>query len=715
MGLFSEIAAKVADEAASHHEAADQARALSFRPWAEQGEFKADRERINFKLWRFLKPIYDCVPDTCSALRRPEQDGFKMVIMKAAQCGASTLLMLWTLWMALRREMRLAYFMPVKEIALEFSTDRFIRMIRDNPPIHRLMGDRGSVTIFDPKDRSAADEGSAATRRILDSIVYFSYLQGVVTTEGKPLDALGFDEVQKMSLADIERTSERVSASQIKAQMHVSTAYFEESDIHALYLKSDQREFHTRCGCEDGCVMADHVDARQGPLCIDISPVESRPSATPKERHYYVCPKCRTVIMDPQDGLFVPHRRDNFRMLADGFTEGRIGWSFPQFLSPRLTPYDLLQAWLDRVDTQNYFNRKVGRPFNDPNAIPVSLPMLIAAQNPSLAWGPPKRRGEGIEACYMGIDQMGHDNHVVIVGKTNNPNRPMRLLHLEIILEEDPWQRCAELMREYRVRYCAVEQAPNFNDAQKFAKAFDGKVFLINYAEHANEILTWGDRPKDQVLVRQTDEELRTRYTASVDQYKMMDWSLSLWDVKAHYVETPDARGLTQHVRGTAGQTMVCKDVFWRHLMRIALVTELKTVDGKQDERKYRRAVKKLGSEDPHFAYAWLSVCVAWARAYGVDQMLLPDEPVTNQAEPEAMNTTPVGQVQERLGHLFQPPVQLASLDPDAAAIANCGTCVNFMKEKQFCRHYKFTVQASMPPCAYYVPVEEDDEDDWEE
>lgn len=720
MGVFSNLAAEIVATDAEFHKAAHEAQTLAFRPWAEQGQFRADREKIDFGVWRFLKPIYDAVPMNCSDLRPKERQGFELVIMKAAQCGASTMLMLWSLWMALRRTMRLAYFMPTQDLTIEFSQDRFIRMVRDNPAIHRLMGDPGSFAIVDEKDRSP-DEGSAATRRILESIIYFTYLLGTVTTEGKPLDALGYDEVQKMSTKDIERANERVSASQIKAKMLVSTAYYEDADIHLFYKASDQRRYHTHCDCDDGLIMQDYFDPREGPILIDRA--TSNTVGVEAGEYFYFCPKCKAIVLDPQrptkdraEGGFLPHKPENFCIRPDGWPEGRIGFSWAQCLSPRISARDLFFAWKDRIDTQNYFNRKVGIPYSDPDTIPVTEAQLVAAEARGLShgaqWGPPKRRGEGIEACYMGIDQMGHDNRIVIVGKTNDPEVPMRLLHLEIVLEADPWERAAELMKEYRVRYCAVEGLPNFNQAHAFAKEFDGRVFVVSYSDHANEILTWGDRPKDPVLVRQTDEELRARYTASVDQYKMMSWALSLWGEKAHYVETPDRRRLTQHVRGTPGPTAIAL-LFGEHLRHIALVVE--KVAGREDEHKFRRAVKKLGAEDPHFAFAWMLVCIAWARAYGTDQMLLPDDPPTNVERDEPIATDVAAQVQQTIGHMMQPPTELTSLEgPAGALVAACGNCVNFDAGRKFCKEKRLNVLPTMPPCGGYVPIADEDEDDWE-
>ena len=102
--------------------------------------------------------------------------------MKSAQGGASTLALLWALWLMLRGRCQLAYFLPTAALALNFSRDRFIKLARENRQIHRLMGDSA------PAVGGSIDEGSAGVRRILQSIAHFTHIGGRVTTEALPLD-----------------------------------------------------------------------------------------------------------------------------------------------------------------------------------------------------------------------------------------------------------------------------------------------------------------------------------------------------------------------------------------------------------------------------------------------------------------------------------------------------------------------------------------------
>jgi hypothetical protein len=119
------------------------------------------------------------------------------------------------------------------------------------------------------------------------------------------------------------------------------------------------------------------------------------------------------------------------------------------------------------------------------------------------------------ESVFMGVDQIGHDNRVLIASRDYDR---MRLLHAGVIQEDDPWKRCLELLDQYGVRVCTVEALPNYNEAHRFAKTRDGKVFIVNYTDLVDQIVLWGDRPRDKVSIRKVDDEVRTRWSATVDQ-----------------------------------------------------------------------------------------------------------------------------------------------------------------------------------------------------
>ena len=653
--------------------AADAAEQQRFIDWAIRGGFIADREPVNFEEWRYLRPLYEAVPEDCTDL--------DMVIMKPSQAGASIFAMLFVLWLALRGRYRIGYYLPTDTYAQRFSDTRFIRMVRDNKSINEMAGD---ATV---RGVAGTREGSMHVRKFGFSLVIFSSIEGIIATEAEPLDATVKDEVQEMSGTAMERLRERLSGSKLKASLSLSTANFDGADIHALYQQTDQREFFTRCGCRDGVALADCWDPRSGPLCIDEG--NGTTPSVPQEPFFY-CPRCREIIRDPQDGAFralVPENR-------------RVGFHWSQMLSPRQTPASILEKWQTRVDVKNFYNRVLGRPFTDPKQQPVTEAQLTAAQNERLEWG--RQEADAVENYFMGLDQMGHDIHAIIVAKMR-ATRKVRLVHLEIVQADNPWLRAGALMEEYRVRVCLVEANPNFNEAHRFAKEFNERVFVINYFDLKDDVVLWGDRPREKVTVRRTEDEAKTQWTATIDQYKAMALALGKWG--AHEVETPDARKLVQHLRTDRGfrPVQVCRDVLWLHLQRVALVTEHREGKKAELERKLRRAVRKVGI-DPHFAYSWMLAMVAWVRIYGTAQLLEVEshaDAVRAMTVGKPVSSKPIDQVKAAMPQNFVAPHEM---------MQRCGGCENFDPHAPqapagfgYCKWRNFWVQAKDPGCEYYL------------
>lgn len=708
---------------------AAQARDQSFLEWAGSGGFIADREPVDFTVWRYLSQVYEAIPRQLASKDPKELEsvrGTDMTIMKASQSGGSVLFLLLPIWLSLLGRYQGGYFLPTQDQALDFSSNRFIRFVRDNPGIHRLMGDPNT-----PHQKRVIDEGSAEMRRIMWSIIYFLYIHGTVTTESKPLDFLIFDEVQEMVAADIEKTEERVSASLLKFKGKVSTANFPDADIDYFYRRSDQREFHTRCGCAGGVVLSDEWHPRTGPECIGEG--NGTTPGIPRG-FFYRHRRCDKVIPDPQDGVFRAHNP----------LSRKIGFHWSQMLSPRITVAEMMEAWLTRVDTKNFFNRKLGLPYTDPDTQPINDDVLRAAEDKGKAqglhWGRPKV-GEYPSGVFMGVDQMGQDNHVTI-GALSSQGR-IRYLHFEIVQAKDPFPRVYKLMDEYRVRYACIEANPNYNQAHLFADHFNkgeggdrARVFVANYQDLENEPLAWGDRPRDNVKHRKTEEDIKLRYAVTLDQYKVMSLTLGKWT--SGLVEHPDSRLLTQEVKTDKGreQMMTCKE-FWAHLKRVALVTELRDAKtpGRRDERRFRRAVRKVGA-DPHFAYANMLMFVAMARRFGTEFMLIPGAEENTPREEEAPEerreaemvkasdekppvemprvaaprpapkakraaSADMEQIRERLPGMF--PGAATMLISEGAAVGKdeaptCGNCVN-RRADDWCKHRLFFVTKNLPAC----------------
>jgi len=542
-----------------------------------------------------------------------------------------------------------------------------------------------------------------------------------VTTESRPLDAIIYDEVQEMDLGDMAKSDERLSASPLRVILRTSTANINGADIDYYHELSDQRAFHTDCGCEDGVVLADCWHPQTGPTCIDkLKPTNLNP-ALPRDEAFYVCPTCGTVLgtggaeRDPASKLIVGDMRVYQGSFAAHATKNapRIGVSYPQMLSPRQTAGRILEKWIRRTDTGHFYRRTLAKPYTDPNTVPITEAICQAAERSDLRW---VRPGEPVDrkrlvGIFLGIDHMKHDNHIVVKGVDPDTGK-LRYLWLEVVQGDDPFKRTAEIMRRFRVDIACLEESPNLNEAWQFATEFPGRVFIARYNELPAELVAWGDRPRERAGEKKTQDDARIKWTVSVDQYRMMSWSLGAW-VNGR-VETPPAVQLTQRLRTDQGERDVAvAREFWTHLQRIALVYEpVKQKEGEEHARKLRRAVKKIRI-DPHFAFANMLCDVALIRRFGSDSFLAVDQVGGRAAMVEKNDER--SSYAEQLGRITPAttPIltDLSGQRPADPSAINCGSCTQRQDRngRLWCAARSFYVAPSAAACPQYIPDPEEE------
>jgi len=409
--------------------------------------------------------------------------------------------------------------------------------------------------------------------------------------------------------------------------------------------------------------------------------------------HEYVCPNGH-VSEDTQNGEWIADNPEADPPIDVSIPKKKRplrirSIHFPQFLSPTIAAGEILDAYNSATDMKNFFNRKLGKPYLDPSQVPVTLEHLArcveAGKAAGIQW---KTRASN---TYMGIDQMGNFNVVVI--KERLPDNRQATIHVEEIYHEDPFLRCSELMRAFGVAVCVVEINPNYNDAKRFAVRHQGKVFICNsFGSMVEGMIQWGDAPRLDVSERRTDEDERDRYTLRMDQYKCMQVAMARFTAKEPLCLFPDPQGLVQEVveKGQRQAVAVLPRAF-HHFTKTALVAE------KDDEtNQYRRSVKKVGI-DPHFSYANMLCDVAWARAHGTGTFLLP----TDIGITDAMS--------ERAEGLNMPglPNDVAAMIQVLPAGEVCGKCEAFDVERKVCRERGLIVAPADPGCHFFVAAEQ--------
>ncbi len=387
----------------------------------------------------------------------------------------------------------------------------------------------------------------------------------------------------------------------------------------------------------------------------------------------YICYACKGWIADSQRGEWRAKNPDAFIRSVH----------FPQFLSPTISPRDIIEAYFNADDMKNFYNRKLGKPYVDPSQVPVNLEMLNACAEEGMRLGVRwEERGDGY---FMGIDQMGAFNVVLIAKRL--PSGHMAIIHAEEIYSTDPFARCDELMAAFQISVCCVETLPNYNDAKRFANRHPGKVFLAAYQDMKDDMLRWGDATPT-AMDRKTSEEDRDRHTVTLDQYKCMQVALAR--IQKKVTVFPDPTGLCQEIADkatVAGEKRlmpILKDRVFMHLTRTALVAERDP-----EQNKYRRRVVKVGI-DPHFSYAYMLLNVAWSRAHGTSTFLFAE--AVDQLEISKPTTA-----------IVQAPILQMVREQTQAMLANtCGACVGY--RDGYCTERFVRVGQVDPACDFYLP-----------
>jgi len=565
--------------------------------FCEKRQFIIDGRPFDLSKYPYLEPIYrDCL--TAENLSKPN---FDLVLMFAAQTGKTVLMSAAMIYLQLLfKGSAWGYYFPVQQLARLFSTERYKRILDSNVEIARIMtGDQGDM------------KQNAEVRHLGLSSCYFLWTSGKATTESFPFWGVAFDEVRRMQPGEIIRAEQRIAASDYKINMKSSTANFPSTDIHEYFIKSNQNYWHTECKCADGVVLTDHW-----PDCM----VKTR-----KKWRLY-CPICDTIIKDPQAGHYVPKDPNNTTH----------GYTIPRLINPNADYNKMMEDWRDTKDRKEFYNSGLGLPYIDSQTQPVSEATFMACIDEDLHW----QRHSSNPHNYMGVDQRGGENHVVIGQKEEG--KRAQLLHIETIQDDAPFNRLYQLMIEFNIACAVVDENPNFNEARRFAKKHPGRVFLCTYGSVA-EVIRWGDKLKLNESQRKTKDEDQFQYFVRADRYKTIDAMMQHFVMQE--IGVPPPSGLIQEitVKGhphpielALGDADLRADGLLYHLRSVA---RAKTriykrgdnntlIDTGQDRMEWQN----LRGIDPHFVHAlnymWISMerQTQTTKIYGVETEEVPDQ-----------------------------------------------------------------------------------------
>ena len=293
---------------------------MTFRQWceslAERG-MKVDGKPFNLDNRAALVPLYDEIPTT-----REEAAGKIIVIMKATQLGLTIWEILANLYMAIKFcPATIGMFMPTRDSAIHKSEHRFMRIVRSDKLLYARLTTGRTVA----GDAKRIGEGNVLTRRVGDSLLVFLWTTGKVTTESIPMDIVSLDEVQEMTLAEIEKVMKRTGDSDIQFTLLLSTSNMPDSDIDFWYTLGNQLVWHSEC---PHCLALSDLSDPAGifpdkSIAYNSGQIEGAPLD-----YVWACPECGGWIEDPQKGRYIAQKPG----------ERITSFLIPRTVSPKQTP-----------------------------------------------------------------------------------------------------------------------------------------------------------------------------------------------------------------------------------------------------------------------------------------------------------------------------------------------------------------------------------------
>ena len=532
----------------------------SFPLWCLAHGAQVDNNPLEFENHRYLLPIY-------------ADQSNEVVMAKAAQLGATVWMLLRVLWWLWSHPGRKAgFYMPNKELVDNTSADRLTPLIKSVPPI---------AEIADLNDK-------LGLRKIGKSSFYLLHLGGKSAKDSVPLDYVSFDEIRLCSDKDIDQTLERISHSPYKMKLYSSTTGLPGSNIDLRFNMGTQYMWMAKCGCPDGCNLP-----RVFPECV-VPDDPRRPGEV-----YLRCPKCKYEIKSPQNGRYEAHNPG----------ASYNSYHVSQLTSNFITTGEIWDFWKRTTNKQEFYNAKLGLPYVDAENMGVTMDILKSIVREDLPWA---EANKPETKTAMGIDQGAGYLMVTIADQKDNHKR---IRHVEIVEQHNPayrgpegeivspFNRAAELMKEYNVGIAVVDAMPSVNDALQFARQFPGRVFLAYYAD-GKEMVQWNDRSKYKETIRKAGPLLKFKHTATINRFSSLDFMFG--ELKSGSYVIPDPTRLRQMAYDEKTNQLVptapCERMF-SHLCRLVKnwhETNEETGDGRW------RWVYTGG--DPHLAHS-LNYC----------------------------------------------------------------------------------------------------------
>jgi hypothetical protein len=446
---------------------------VNIHAWIQENKIKNEKgERIDFRQHLFLYDIY-------------EDNSDNLVIMKAAQVGASTLEIIKNTFDAKRYRMDIIYTLPTDGDVSVFVGGKVNRIIANNPILLQYIADKDSIE----------------QKAIGESMIYF---RGTWTKKAAIMvtaDRLVHDEKDSSKQDVVADYQARLQHSKFK-QTHVfSHPSIPNTGVDIEWHLSDQKEWIIQC---PHCAKEQYLSwdtENPARMSIDL------------ERKKYVCKACKGILTDEDRRRGVWKRRKGKEMAKWS------GYHISLLMAPWVSAESVIEKYQEVLKGKQtidwFYNKVLGLPYAGSGNC-VTEEEIMGAVTDEI------NRHDG--RMVIGVDTgvklryvIGNSQGLLGYGEVTDytPDKTNKL-HLRETLEY--------FLITFPSSIMVIDQGGDIIGSRKLATKYPGRVFLCHYAKDRKtmQLIRWGEKDESGNVIVDRNRMMQL----VIDEVKERRWKL---------------------------------------------------------------------------------------------------------------------------------------------------------------------------------------------
>jgi len=392
----------------------------------------------------------------------------EIATQKPSQAGVSTWAILSEIHDAKYHGINQIHTLPTSDGVQKFVPSKVNEIIKRNPNIQAGLKSK-EVDAIGQKQFNKAFLYFKGTKSESDALMLSS-------------DRNTYDELDKSDLSQIGIYDSRLEGeASLRQKRWISTPTVPSFGINKIIEDSDQKHWRFNCG------HCGHEQHMQWPDNVSL------------ERKVYICSKCSKDLdlkwIRPKS-LVYPTGTGRWKAKYPG--RKRSGYLITQMIIPWIDVKDLIEYYEQAKGGKNgasmeyFYNHKLGLPYvSSESRVDKGLILRNLTSQDHIE----------LNSC-MGVDvqerelylQIGTEEGVFVIARVRDDEEYTQSIGKR---GKGKWERWAELMEAYDVRYCVIDGGYKPQDSISAAKRFPGRVWVNWYK----------DDPKKIKVIRMSDDE----------------------------------------------------------------------------------------------------------------------------------------------------------------------------------------------------------------